>query len=509
MMDIDNVTRRKLMKLAASAGLAALGSQIALAGGDQLPACKPPSRHPPGLSGTATFDFSWGTAIEKIIETGLGFIPDVGELLSGIVEFLWPSSGTDVWSEIKAQVEQLIDQKIADNNYALVQDSLKGLNNELSDYINSLSYAKDDSTFISEKWNVAEGDFLQQLPSFQQTGYEVLLLPLFAQFANLHLTLLRDGAQFGANWGWTPDILDNTKQKLTDTINAYKIYAQGIYQKHVDDLTNATPVNYHLCEPFRAVNNFVRAMTRGVLDQISLWPYFDVTKYPQPVNIALNSEVYSDPYGTCDDSGPINLPSGPTRPISQIVIWAWALIDAAQLTYPAGGGPGGVTQTARMGDQNGGANTGPPFGGVFNVSGNPVVTVSGYAGNVLEALELVFKDGSQSGHIGQATRSPAINFTFSVQGEVLSSIHINGISNFYGNADCIVLGFQPEPNVTVDLDAVRHLYVGSSRNISLAELAGRCVTKPILVHDLKKKAKREHWDQQRQEFHEALLLRLP
>jgi hypothetical protein len=39
-------------------------------------------------------------------------------------------------------------------------------------------------------WNTADGDFDQQLPTFQLSDYQLLLLPLFAQFANLsHLQI--------------------------------------------------------------------------------------------------------------------------------------------------------------------------------------------------------------------------------------------------------------------------------------------------------------------------------
>ena len=270
----------------------------------------------------------------------------------------------------------------------------------MNDYLTALQAGKGDPNYISEVWNTADGDFDQQLPTFQLSSYQLLLLPLFAQFANLNLTLLRDGVQNGASWGWTPAIIASNTQKLTSKITAYTQYAQQIYQQGYNNIVANTPYDNHNCQPFRAINNYVRQMTLSVYDFTWLWPYFDVTKYPKPVNVYLDREIYSDPVGTCDDSGPINLPSVPTQPISQITVWAWDRIDAAQVTYPAGGGPGGVTTTVRMGDQDGGSNV-PPNGGVFTVSANnPVTIAAGFSGDILSAFTFTFKNGTSTGQTG-------------------------------------------------------------------------------------------------------------
>jgi hypothetical protein len=89
----------------------------------------------------------------------------------------------------------------------------------------------------------------------------------------------------------------------------------------------------------------------------------------------------------------------PTQPISQITVWGWDRIDAVQLSYPPGGGPGGVTTTARMGDQDGDSN-GPPYGGIFNVSSNPVTIAAGLSGSILNAFTFTFKNGATTGQLG-------------------------------------------------------------------------------------------------------------
>ena len=312
----------------------------------------------------------------------------------------------------------------------------------MNDYLSAV-WSRDISN-ISATWIVTDGDFDQQLPSFQAYGYELLLLPLFAQFANLNLALLRDGVLFGSSWGRDIAYLNIIQQKLTTAIATYTTYAQQTYQQGYKNVVNNTTTNYHDCQPFAAVNNFARQMTLSVLDFMQLWPYFDVSKYPNPQPVYLPREIYSDPVGRCDDSEPINLLSQPTQPISQITVWGWDRIDAVQLSYPSGGGPGGVTQTARMGDQNGGSNQ-SPHGGVFNVSNNPVTIAAGLCGDILNAFTFTFKDRSSTYKLG-GNVSGGGPYSFSYSGEILSSIHINGISDFYGSADCAVFGFKYRAN---------------------------------------------------------------
>lgn len=99
-----------------------------------------------------------------------------------------------------------------------------------------------------------------------------------------------------------------------------------------------------------------------------------------------------------------------------------------QLTYPSGQGPGAVTTTARRGDTDGGSNQ-PPHGGVFNVQNNPFVVANGHAGDILNSFDFTYNDGTTTGVLGGS-------------GHVLSSIHINGISDYYGtNAEVIEVPF--------------------------------------------------------------------
>ncbi len=410
----------------------------------------------PQTAALSGFSFDWNNAAEQSVAGLLGLVPEVGPILSALAYIFWPPTQVDVWGEIELYVQLLIQQDLSQLVQTQVAASLEGLKNNIASYLVALQDGTGDPSYISEKWNVANGDFLQQLPTFQLAGYQVLLLPLFAQFANMHLSLLRDGVIGGSNWGWTPAIIAQTQIDLTDAIAAYTKYAQLYYQSGLIVVEANTFQNNHNSEPFRTVNGWVRSMTLMVLDFMNLWQYFDVSKYPNGATVVLDREVYSDPQGTCDDTGPIVLPAPPTQPISQITVWGGDRVDGVQVSYPAGGGPGGVTTTPIMGTKA--DSDAPPHGGVFQVSDNPVVVASGASGDILNAMSFTFADGSTSNTLG-GNYPGGGPFSWSFQNEILSSIHINGVSVFYGSADCVVFGFQFAQPQTVSPSMRQMLYI--------------------------------------------------
>lgn len=405
----------------------------------------------------ALSSFDWNNAAEQTIAAVLGEVPVVGSLLSPLVYIFWPPTQTDVWAQVEQQVEQLINQDLSQLVQQQVAASLQGLNNNLSSYLQAVKNG--DPSNIADWWVATNADFLQQLPTFQLPDYQLLLLPLFAQFANMHLGLLRDGVLGGAQWGWSAAVLTQTEADLKAAISTYCAYVQTVYGQGLQTVKANTPTNNHLAQPFRSVNTYVRQMTLTVLDFQNLWQYFDASVYPTPTSVRLTREIYSDPMGTCDTNGNLVLPSPPTQPVSQISVWAWDRIDAVQLTYPAGGGPGGVTQTARMGDQSGGRN-GPPHGGLYTVANNPVVSATGGSGDIVNFMSFTFADGSSSGTLGGNYPGGTAS-SWSFPNEVLSSIYINGISNFYGSAECAVFGFQFSYTPSVSEAVRKVLYVSA------------------------------------------------
>jgi len=171
-------------------------------------------------------------SVEDKIKIGIigaiGEIPEAGGLFALIVEELWPDpEKEDVWAEMKEKVEKLVNEKLSDLVYGNIKASLTGLGRNSAEYAQALRDDPGNIDLITEKFNVAKGDFNQQEPHFRVEGYEVLLLPLFAQMANMHLSLIRDGCIHGKSWRWSDKIVQDLKKEFTHTIDEYV--------KHVDD----------------------------------------------------------------------------------------------------------------------------------------------------------------------------------------------------------------------------------------------------------------------------------
>lgn len=365
-------------------------------------------------------------------------VPVVGGMLSGLVNVFWPSSGDNVWGQIEAQVSALIDQKLEQNTLDQVKQDLQGISNDVKEYLTTLQNGPGDPTLLTE-WIVVNEAFLTVQPHFgndldpanPQVGTlspadTVLLLPLVAQFATLHLAHLRDAVLLGSQLGMDNDDIAHYQSFLTDQIARYASYVDDVWQVGLalaPTVDNSTP--HRTTMAWGALNSYVRAMQLNVRDSAALWPYFDASLYPGPTAVKLTREIFSDPEGTADNSS-IVLPLQPQAAITQVNYWSTTLVNALQVSY------GGVQESAM----------GSPWGtaGQFSVDAeNPIIAVQGLAGDVLNSVTFQFKDGSTSSVIGQ---NPATPFNWSFPGHVLSSITVTGISYAYNVAECVVFGFR-------------------------------------------------------------------
>jgi hypothetical protein len=439
-------------------------------------------------------DFFWNNFCEVSLATFLGQVPGAGPVLNALVFILWPQQGDDTWSDIKDNVEQLIGQEIEANDYATVQTNLQGLQNVLGDYAAALETVDYENIFVTFK--TVDGDFDLYLPNF---GYadpggssaldsttQVLLAPLFAQFANLNLALLREGVLSLSSWGQPQAVIDSYSIKLTSKIANYTAYAQTVFQQGYETVGHNTKWSPSTIQPFRSVNAYLRQMTLSLMDFAQAWPYldptaypyFDPTKSPNPLTVYLGREIFADPLGNCVpqgavyygpySAGPINIAGPTTQPLYQVTVWGADRVDAFQCDYPPGGGPGGITSTGMDPSQTGDS---AQEAQVFSVWVNPIIQVSGLSGDIINAGFFGFADGTTSPRLG-GNYQGGNPYSFAYQGEVLSSIHVNAYNQFYNSADSAVFGFRyaeiasgiPTNNLAVAFDynstgKLDHLFV--------------------------------------------------
>ena len=429
-------------------------------------------------------NFNWNDDGKIVVKTALSYIPVAGEMLSGLVDIFWPNSKPEIWPQIRAEVEALVQKDISDYAFSQVQGNLDGLRNVMLHYLDELKNGEPGD--IKAAFNDVRNDFDLYEPNFRDSLYAVPLLPLFGQFATMYLGLLRDGALFGASWGMTDGDVKSLVTWIDTKIGDYYGYTADTYNKGRGDVANNTKYDPYKMEPFKSINTYDRQMTLTVLDFMNSWPYFSVSSFPTAVTVELKREIYSDPYGSSDNSttsGGISFtPWGLMN--SSITVWASDRVDAVQSTYT---GIDTVSQTPRWGVPVGGKVAGgaPSTANTINISpNNPITKVRALTGKYpfggpdpvgpfACAFQFQFNDNTTTKEFGSLINAQAGTTTdtgmFGYPGEALTLVFIHGGNKIIGGADCVVFGFTPWESPQTTLRGISALYVKSPTERSEAE----------------------------------------
>ncbi|GAX74078.1 hypothetical protein CEUSTIGMA_g1528.t1, partial [Chlamydomonas eustigma] len=166
-----------------------------------------------------------------------------------------------------------------------------------------------NSSQAAAQWNIMNDIFIYGICEFAVEGHEEYLLPLFAQAANLHLMVLREGIIKAENysvWAWQEgNTMQVNKATLLERILTYGGYVDAIYNLGLNKFS-ALPAEGSVLDCFNATevwtkrNKYIRYMTFNVMDFRSAWIYMDTTVFPYPgVHVNLKRQIYSDPVGEC------------------------------------------------------------------------------------------------------------------------------------------------------------------------------------------------------------------
>ena len=239
--------------------------------------------------------------IMNMIIYGIAQIPEIGGILSAIAKALWPSSSQTTWQQIQTEVQKVVHQSINQNDYTNLQNTVTNLSNEIGNYLSSISQNLSmtditnnlincNNTAIDNICYFGTIQSINQTPvsscSSLATDQILLFLPLFAQFVNLHLSILRDGYKLGI-------VPLNGSNSLNAFINTYITYATNTYQNIALPYANKLYTTYG----FNSYISFLNSMQQSVLNYVKLWPYFDVTVYPNGYQIPVSifdssSDIY-------------------------------------------------------------------------------------------------------------------------------------------------------------------------------------------------------------------------
>ncbi len=395
-------------------------------------------------------------AIRTIVISGIGEIPYVGWLVGDLVGFLWPTGKKAVWNQIvedaKEQLSALLEKDF--NEYTLdnAATTLQGLNNVLDNYLTALNDPGVSTDQKRATYDAAVAAFSHDLPVFQEKGFEVLLLPLYAQAVNLGIGLFRDGAAFGDELGLNEHESQNQQAALDSLVSSGLTYVENwVGQGHATVEANAKsqygtnwgPGNYVGNEVFNAVNQYDRYMALSVTDLSFMWSSLQDATFsgPMPPN---TREIYSDVFGCLYEYPPQGLVPASDQPmIDGLRMWGWDAVDAVQQSYAGSWGP-------RLGDQASGSMGGsddPPHGWNGPVTtDNPVTIVEGLDSGWINAMTLHFADGTATNQIG-GNYPGGGPFTWSFASQIVSQLYFEGKASgpnsaYAANAGIIGFRFQ-------------------------------------------------------------------
>ncbi|PNK22955.1 hypothetical protein CBR59_29225 [Bacillus thuringiensis] len=224
-------------------------------------------------------------------------VPGAGMVVGAVQKILDIMAPGDPWAQLMERVEQLVDQKIETQIRRKAIAELEGLVDNFQLYLDDLKawQAVPSSTRalrnVRQRFISLDTLFTQYIPSFRISSYEVPLLTVYTQAANLHLLLLRDASVFGEEWGWntsTINIFYDRQMKLTAE---YSNHCVKWYNTGLDRLRGST------AQQWFTFNQYRREMTLMVLDLVALFPNYDVRTYPMETHAELTRTVYTDPIG--------------------------------------------------------------------------------------------------------------------------------------------------------------------------------------------------------------------
>lgn len=448
-----------------------------------------PPVHPPLVG----MEVDWNDAAKTAVTTGISLlVPEGGEILSGLIGVFWPSTPQEsVWDQVKAQVEALVDQQIGAFEYELVTESLDGLEGVMKSYVLEMKDGTNEEKLVT--WINISLSMTENLPRFQASGYQLPLLGLFVQYANMYLSVLRDVVLKGKEWGRTDaDQMDDVT-KLTYTIQAFNDYVYKTYGEGRAALVAKTTFNHAQAEPFRTVNAYDRQMTFLALDFVNTWYAFNAFLYPHGDNVVFTREIYSDPFGEGNDpDNPLKVAEPwPNQLPTQIDAWSGKYFNAIQMSYPPGSGPKGATQTPRYGDQES-----TTYHDTYNLNTtNPIVQAGVSYGSYVNGIQFFFADNTTTKIHGSSASN---NFTYAgyTNSALSSAVILGNVSQSESYAaDVIVFGFKYWQSPSEALKALANLYITSPSEKSEADLVKSSPKLGIsgLITEELKAARQAYW----------------
>ncbi|WP_251861451.1 insecticidal delta-endotoxin Cry8Ea1 family protein [Clostridium sp. Marseille-Q2269] len=229
-------------------------------------------------------------------------LSDENFVIDTISSILWNNDQepNNIFYEILSDTKSITNKEVPSMIQNSVMMKLEDLYSKFKDYNDTLKVWINDqnnkSLIDQLVYTFKEINFIYEynMHIFRPEHYEVVLLPIYTQLANLHLLLLRDGMIYGEK-------LNLYSQLEYDSQNEYYQYVLENTKKYISHCVNyynngLQDIKFSQKKSWVDVNKYCRYMTFYVKDMISIFPVYDVRIYNKPIKMqVLTRKVYSDP----------------------------------------------------------------------------------------------------------------------------------------------------------------------------------------------------------------------
>ena len=188
------------------------------------------------------------SAIGSIIQYGISQIPVIGGLLNTIFGLLWPANGQDIWSTIKQEVQDLVNEDIDDEEWNTLITTLNQLQDQVR-FINQQIQEKEYNTAGTELMTVVISNIgIEEHFKISGRTFKYAFAPLFVATINLKVALYLEGIKYSTELELSSSQVSQLKDMLLDDISGAKDYLKPINSdlesSHLNNLQDY--INYSL-----------------------------------------------------------------------------------------------------------------------------------------------------------------------------------------------------------------------------------------------------------------------
>ncbi|MEM7113856.1 MAG: insecticidal delta-endotoxin Cry8Ea1 family protein [Chloroflexota bacterium] len=309
---------------------------------------------------------NWPAEVKDVAHDVVGAIPEVGLLLNLVLDVFWPSTGTDIWGQVKEQVESTVQKDLLKHEIQTIEGKLKAIHDSLRNYTDySVEYRQDPKRNAGDLQKMRPqlssmimhaNDLFDRIENSDQQAH---LIPYLVALAPLELSILREQYSHGKLlFGFTSKAdLKHLKEKYKRYQNLFpKLFTewkswrekQIVYEskhgfKHVKDLLTKQRVFMVNSVSEKGIAQgkkmFLRNAIAGMANTLSGAFYLhnflpDIKNYDEPVYIAGLGTISLGPF-SWDVGWGRDYNSIKDRPgrVDSLQIQHGTEIDGIQVTY--------------------------------------------------------------------------------------------------------------------------------------------------------------------------------